>query len=185
MGDGSVNLLKYVGSLIFCNIYRLLRIFPNNDPVMGCMLPFARQGKWWQALLFPLIAMVSFDFLSGRVGIWTIGTAATYAGLGLFFHLRFRNVKKMSLGKYAKNSVLGVLIFDFFTGPIMSSFVFGMPFIVSFAGQIPFTLMHLASASVLTVLIAPVLDVQVRYSMQETYARYLNRLKLAMAWKVE
>lgn len=169
--------LRYLAGLIFCNIYRFLRIFPNNDPIMGFMLPFARRDRWWQALLFPLIAMISFDFIVGKIGIWTLGTAGTYALLGVFFHFRLRNEKKMSLKKYAKNSVIGVLIFDFFTGPVMSSFAFGMPFAVAFIGQIPFTVMHLVSATFLTVLIVPFLDVQVMHSVQENYCNYLNKFK--------
>ena len=74
--------LKYLASLFFCNIYRLLKIFPNNDPIMGCALPFARRDKWWQAVLFPVITMISFDFITMKIGVCTFGTAAAYGFIG-------------------------------------------------------------------------------------------------------
>ena len=174
-------LLRYLISIIFCNIYRILRIFPNNDPIMGFMLPYARKDKWWQALIFPLIAIISFDILTNKVGVWTIGTAVTYGVLGLFFQNIFRKIKTMSLKKYAASSIFGVLFFDFVTGPIMSSWLFGISFFQAFMGQIPFTMMHLASATAFTLLVVPVLDPQITKSVKMSFASYLNRTKLIIA----
>ncbi len=170
---------KYAGGLAFCTLYRLLRIFPNNDPIMGFALPYARKNKWWQALLFPVLAMVSFDIITMRVGVWTIGTAGTYGLLGLLFWKYFQTKKRVGLKTYAGASIVGVLIFDLITGPIMSSAMFGMPFAIAFVGQIPFTMAHLASATGFTVLVAPVLDPQLRASLQETF--YSNIRKTANA----
>lgn len=149
---------KYLVSLLFCNFYRFLRIFPNNDPIMGFTLPLARKGKWWHAFLFPVLAMVSFDIITMRIGIWTVGTALVYGLIGLIFYKYFKGKKRVNLKTYAGSSILGVLAFDFITGPIMSSFIFGMPFALAFIGQVPFTAMHLASATTFTLLLAPVLD---------------------------
>ena len=169
--------IKYLSSLVFCNFYRILRIFPNNDPIMGCMLPFARRDKWWQTLLFPIVAIISFDFITRNIGIWTIGTTLTYSFVGLLFYLYFKNKKNVGLKTYAKSSVIGVLIFDFLTGPIMSSYLFKMPFIVATLGQIPFTIMHLTSAVTLTVILAPVLDPSVRITVQQAFAKHLHAIK--------
>jgi len=168
--------MKCLASLVFCNLYRFLRVFPNNDPVMGFALPLARRGKWWHALLFPVIAMVSFDIITMRLGIWTAGTALVYGLVGLLFFKYFKNKKKVGLKTYAGGSVLGVLIFDFFTGPVMSSFIFGMPFAAAFIGQIPFTAMHLASATAFTLLLAPVLDPQVARDVSKNVDGYRARL---------
>jgi hypothetical protein len=54
--------------------------------------------------------------------------------------------------------VVGVLIFDFITGPILSSAMFRMSFAQALIGQIPFTLKHLVSVSAYTVVVSPVLD---------------------------
>jgi len=168
---------KYLAGLVFCNLYRLLRIIPNNDPIMGFTLPFARQGKWWHSLLFPMAAMVSFDFLVGRVGVWTAGTALVYGLVGLAFYKYFKGRKRVKLKTYAKGSIAGVLAFDFLTGPIMSSFMFGMPFWVSFMGQIPFTALHLGSATAFTLLLAPVLDPQVALEVNGYANAIESRLK--------
>ena len=57
-----------------------------------------------------------------------------------------------------KGGIIGVLIFDFITGPIMSSFMFGMSFIEAFIGQIPFTLMHLVTVGTFIIVITPFYD---------------------------
>ena len=169
--------LKYLASLFFCNIYRLLKIFPNNDPIMGCALPFARRDKWWQAVLFPVITMISFDFITMKIGVWTFGTAAAYGFIGLLFYAYFKRKKKVGLKTYAKSSLAGILIFDFLTGPIMSSYVFAIPFSVAFLGQIPFTAMHLVSGVTLTMIIAPVLDPAVRPEVHSAVAKCARPIK--------
>lgn len=168
---------KYLISLIFCNFYRLLRIFPNNDPIMGFTLPLACRGKWWHALFFPIIAMVSFDIITMKVGVWTAGTALVYGSIGLLFYKYFRKKKIVSLKTYAGSSIIGVLIFDFLTGPVMSSFMFGIPFSVAFIGQIPFTAFHLASATTFTILLAPVLDPQIAKDVNAKTTEFSNRLR--------
>jgi len=142
--------------MVFCNLFRLLRI-PNADPIMGCMLPFAKQGKWWQAALFSFITMLSFDLITTQLGIWTVITAGTYASLGLFFHFIYKN-RRVSLPQYLVGGLSGVLLFDVITGVIFAPILFGMSFEQAFFGQIPFTLLHLASVGIFTILITPVLD---------------------------
>ena len=155
-----MKIVKYSLSIVLCNLYRLLRFIPNNDPVMGVMLPYSKQGKWWEAGLFAFLTMASFDLITGKVGIWTLATSATYAalGVGFFFAYRKMKIKKMSIWKYLASGVVGVLVFDFITGPIMSSWMFAMPFEAALLGQIPFTLLHLASVSVFVVVLTPLLD---------------------------
>lgn len=170
--------IKFFLGLIFCNLYRFLRIFPNNDPIMGFALPFARQYKWWQAFLFPAIAMASFDVITMKLGIWTLGTALSYGFVGLIFFEYFKRSKKTSLKKYAGSSIAGVLIFDFFTGPVMSSFLFKIPFSIAFVGQIPFTIMHLASATAFTIALAPILDAEIRTSLNSQFAKFLDKARV-------
>lgn len=161
-----MKLVKYFLSILFCNAFRLLRFIPNNDPIMGCMLPFARQHKWWNAALFSFITMVSFDLITGMTGIWTLVTASTYGALGILFHQIYKKKKKINLKTYLGSGIIGVLIFDFITGPIMSSWMFQMPFEVAFIGQIPFTLLHLASVSAFVLILTPLLDVHLMNSKQ-------------------
>jgi hypothetical protein len=140
---------------------RWVRLFPNNDPIMAVMLPCAKRGRA-AAFAFPMVAMVLFDILSRKVGIWTAVTAGTYGLLGLGFSFAYsalgRRGRRIGPATFLVSGVVGVLVFDFITGPILSSAMFRMSFAQAFVGQIPFTLKHLASVSAYTIVVSPVLD---------------------------
>jgi biotin transporter BioY len=140
---------------------RFVRLFPNNDPIMAVMLSNAKRGRL-SAVAFPVVAMVLFDVLSQRVGVWTVITAATYGLLGLGFSYAYSALTKRgrSIGAamFLVSGVAGVLVFDFVTGPIMSSALFHMSFAEAFVGQIPFTLKHLASVAAYSLVVSPALD---------------------------
>jgi len=153
-----MKLLKYLLSILFCNGYRFLRFIPNNDPIMGCMLPFARQDSWWKAPLFAFATMVSFDFITMRVGPWTAITALTYAGLAIMFHFTYKKIGTVKLRHYLGSGIVGVLIFDFVTGVVAGPAMFGIGFAQAAIGQIPFTVMHLITVSGFIIIITPILD---------------------------
>lgn len=153
-----MKILKYALSILFCNGYRLLRFIPNNDPIMGVMLPFSKQDKWWQGALFALITMVSFDLITGMVGIWTVVTALTYGGLGVMFHITYKRIKNVKMKHYLGSGVVGVLIFDFITGVVAGPVMFGMSFTQAAIGQIPFTVIHLVTVTGFILIITPILD---------------------------
>ncbi|MFA6419696.1 MAG: DUF6580 family putative transport protein [archaeon] len=155
-------IIKFLASVFLANLVRLARFIPNNDPIMAFMLPVSKNEKAYKAFLFPFVTMVSFDIITGYIGVWTLVTALTYAGLGLFFSRymkkRIENKKNIGLKNYLGCGVLGVLIFDFVTGVLATPFMFGMSFEQAFVGQIPFTLLHLASVSAFIVVLVPILD---------------------------
>jgi len=156
----AVGFLKAGLSILFANALRFLRIIPNNDPIMGIMLPFAKQESVWIAILFPIITMVSFDFITFAVGPWTVVTSLTYGALGLFFYFFYKKIRKGKVGMktYLGSGVFGVLVFDFVTGVLATPFMFHMSFEQAFLGQIPFTLMHLATATGYILIVTPLLD---------------------------
>jgi len=170
--------LKYFLGILFCNALRFLRFIPNNDPIMGFMLPFSRQGKWWQGALFALLAMVSFDFITMKVGLWTLVTALTYAGLGVMFHFAYKRIGKVKLKHYLGSGVAGVLIFDFVTGVLFGPAMFGMSFLQAFVGQIPFTAMHLLTVTFFILLLTPLLDRTIVSNPLLEDSAVLNRIKL-------
>jgi hypothetical protein len=162
IGLASVTRLVILGiGLGVTTALRWVRIFPNNDPIMAVMLPCAKRGRV-AAVAFPVVAMVLFDILSRRVGIWTAVTAGTYGLLGLGFSFAYsalgKRGRRIGPATFLVSGVVGVLVFDFITGPILSSAMFRMSFAQAFVGQIPFTLKHLASVSAYTVVVSPVLD---------------------------
>jgi hypothetical protein len=95
---------------------------------MAVMLPCAKRGRA-MAVAFPVVAMILFDVLSNRVGLWTAVTAGTYGDLGLAFSLVYAALARRgrTVGRLAflVSGAAGVLVFDF-VGPIMSA-IFRMP----------------------------------------------------------
>ena len=144
-------------SFIAAFILRLLKIFPNNDPLVAFILPTSK-NSFLHSLVFILLSVFLFDFLTSGIGIWTYSVAAAYIILGLSCGYVLRRVKTIKLWHYISASTVLILLFDFFTGPILSTFIFGIPFYASFLGQIPFTVAHLISGLSYTIILVPFLD---------------------------
>lgn len=172
-----------VVSLGVTTALRFVRLFPNNDPIMAVMLPCSKRGRV-AAVAFPVAAMVLFDVLSRRVGVWTAVTAGTYGILGLAFAHVYRSLarrgRNVGTGTFLVSGIAGVLVFDFVTGPVMSSLLFRMSFGQAFIGQIPFTLWHLASVSAYAVVVSPALDWALR-EIERGRDWMVNRLAAARA----
>ena len=149
--------VKFVLSIFISNIIRLFSFIPNNDPIMALMLPYSKQKNKLMAFLFPFITMVSFDAITGHIGVLTIVTAITYGTLGLFFVFIFKN-RKVGIKSYLLSGAFGVLVFDFITGCIAFPILFNLPFDQAFIGQIPFTLIHLTTVSAFVLIITPLVD---------------------------
>ncbi len=94
------NRFKLVLSMVIANAIRLIRIIPNNDPIMSMALPFSRRSSALTSLLFPLITMASFDIVTNSVGPWTAVTAATYGLIGLGFHYFLKGREKAGIKTY-------------------------------------------------------------------------------------
>lgn len=154
------SLKEFIFGFVFSFFVRILKVFPNNDPIMGCMLPQSRKNIF-QGALFAFLAMFIFDFFTSGIGVWTFVTATTYALLALLFGLYFSK-KKMHYSNYAFASIVGIIIFDIITGPFMSTFLFKQSFLFTVFAQVPFTISHLVSGVSYTLVLAPVLDLDVR-----------------------
>lgn len=155
------NRVKLVLSILIANCIRLLRIIPNNDPIMSMALPFSRRSSALTSFAFPFMTMASFDFVTGYVGPWTAVTAITYGTIGLAFHYFLKGKKDVGMKAYLGCGIVGVLFFDLVTGVMATPLLYGGTFEESFIGQIPFTLMHLATTVAFILIITPVLDRQV------------------------
>ncbi len=170
-----MSVLQFAAGIVLVNALRFLRVFPNNDPIMGVMLPFSRRGTWWRGALFAFATMVSFDMITSGIGDWTWITAFTYAGLGIIFHFYFKNKQKIGVKTYLGAGIAGILVFDFITGVLFGPAIHGTPIWLAFLAQIPFTLLHLLSASIYIAILTPFLDKHIINS-QDFSAK--NALKL-------
>ena len=172
---------KYIVGFILTHFYRILRVFPNSDPLMGFILPAAKREKWWKAPLFAFLAMATFDLISGHLGIWTIITSVTYAAIALSYTFLLKGAKP-SLSTYIPAGIAGVIAFDTITGPLMSTFLFSQPLWLSVLGQVPFTLMHIVSASFSILLITPFLDKAVMEEASGLISAAISHMK---GWRIE
>ncbi|MGA3020550.1 MAG: hypothetical protein ABSD68_01205 [Candidatus Micrarchaeales archaeon] len=155
------NRFKIVLGVLIANGIRLLKIIPNNDPIMSMALPFSRRSSALTSFAFPFITMASFDVVTGYVGLWTLVTSITYGLLGLFFHRFLKEKDKVGLKTYLGCGALGVLAFDIVTGVLATPLLFGMTFEQALIGQIPFTALHLITTTAFIIVITPLLDKQV------------------------
>ncbi|MFH1392053.1 MAG: hypothetical protein ABIH20_07105 [Candidatus Diapherotrites archaeon] len=166
---------NYLIGFLAANFYRLLRVFPNSDPLMGFILPAAKTS-WWKAPLFAFASILIFDIFTSGIGLWTWVTSVTYAFVALGFHF-FLKEKKSSLKLFISSGAIGVLIFDFITGPIMSSFLFKQSFLITLLGQIPFTVMHLISVVFGIVIISPFYDAEIMKEVSQMVSSVKNIYK--------
>jgi uncharacterized membrane protein len=177
------NRVRLILSILIANGIRLLRIIPNNDPIMSMALPYSRRSSALTSFVFPLITMVSFDFVTNLLGSWTAVTAITYGLIGLVFHYYLKDKDKVGMKRYLGCGIFGVLTFDFITGVLATPIMFGMTFQAAFLGQIPFTLMHLVTTCAFIIVVTPLLDKQVLVNATFDDSKvwsYLSRLSVSV-----
>jgi hypothetical protein len=177
-----MNFKEFVFGFIFTFVARIVRLFPNNDPIMGVMLPSARKNGL-HAAVFAFTTMFVFDYFTSGIGVWTYVTASTYALLALSFSFYFSK-RKVHYSTYASSAIVGVIIFDIITGPGLSTFIFHQSLWFTTLAQIPFTISHLFSGLAYTLLLAPVLDLDVRKELVEKAVSLKNHLiLLSKSWR--
>lgn len=150
------NTIKYVIGLLTVIGLRLLPHPPNVEPIMSTMMPFSKKWGWLSGMIFGLLAILSFDILTGTLGVWSLVTAGTYALLGAFAGLYLKNTEN-KIRYYVGFSIIATIIYDAITGIGIGMLFFDQSFIVTFTGQIPFTLYHLGGNIVLSSVVSPLL----------------------------
>ncbi len=150
------NLFKYTIGLGIALILRFIPHPPNVEPIMSTMMPFSKKWGWIGGVLFTIIVMLSFDLISGTLGVWSLVTIPTYAliALAASFYLK---KKENKIRYYVGFSVVATIVYDAITGIGTGMLFFHQTFMATFLGQIPFTLYHLAGNVVLGAIVSPVL----------------------------
>ena len=150
------NPLKYVIGLLTVLFFRVVPHPPNVEPVMSSMMPFSKKGGWIAGMIFCLIAIIGYDFLTGTLGVWSLFTAGAYAALGAFAGWFFKN-RESKVKNYVLFAIIGTLLYDAVTGIGLGVLVFNQSFMTTLIGQIPFTLYHLMGNIVLSAVLSPLL----------------------------
>ncbi len=154
----SQNYLKLAGCFAFCLLLRLIPFrAPNLEPILAAQMPIARNFGGTSAFFFGFLSLAVFDFITARVGVWTLVTGIVYGLLGVFAYAFFKN-REANRRNYVYFAVLGTLFFDAMTGLTIGPIFFGQSFVGAFYGQIPFTLLHLAGNIGLAFFLSPLID---------------------------
>ena len=89
-------------------------------------------------MMFSLLAVLSFDVITGTLGVWSLMTVGTYALLGAFAGFFFKN-RKSSIKNYVGFSIVATIIYDAITGIGAGMLFFNQSFITTFTGlTLPF-----------------------------------------------
>lgn len=155
--NGVAKAFKWLLGLIFTIVFRLVPMpLPNLEPIMATTLPFAKKMGAAAGMLFALLALVSFDFISGRIGLWTIYTGMAYAVVGYSAGVFFAD-RKMGVKNRIGFAVVATVFYDAVTA-LLFGWQFGQPLAVTIIGQIPFTAYHLLGNAIGVTVLTPVID---------------------------
>ena len=145
--------LKLTAGIALCVLIRLFSFAPNVEPIMGFTMPFAKKYGKYAGLAFALVAMVSIDFFTRRIGLWTVYTALAFAAIG-FAAGWFFTARKANRSNFLAFSLAGTIFFDAFTA-LLFGWQFRQPLALTVMGQIPFTLNHLLGNAFFALIVSP------------------------------
>ncbi|MFH1200635.1 MAG: hypothetical protein V1708_06215 [Candidatus Micrarchaeota archaeon] len=149
--------IKFFIGLAGTILFRVIPLpAPNIEPIMATTLPFSKRMGALAGMAFAFVALVSWDFISGRVGMWTIYTGVAYAVVG-FAAGKFFATRKLGL-KNRLGFAAGATIFYDAATALVFGWQFGQPLAVTIAGQVPFTLYHLAGNLAAVAVLTPLID---------------------------
>lgn len=137
-------------------LLQCLQLFPNFEPILGSTLPFARKMGPWAGAVFAGAALVAFDFISGKVGLWMVYTGLAYAVVGYAAGTFFR-ARELKLKNRLGFAAAATLFFDAVTA-VFFGLQFGQPLAVTLAGQVPFTIYHLLGNLAAATLLTPAMN---------------------------
>ncbi len=149
-----VKQIKFAAGLAATIILRLPQAVPNIEPIMAFALPYSKAYGALAGFLFALVSILSFDFISGRVGLWTLYTGIAYGAIGFFAALYFKTRSKRV--HYAAYSLTATIAYDAFTA-FFFGLQFNQPLLITFLGQIPFTLYHVAGNVSFSTIFSPMI----------------------------
>jgi len=151
------NSVRFFFGLITCILLRLVQPFPNVEPIMATMMPFAGKFGKVSGFLFASVSLVSFDFISGRLGMWTVYTGIAYGLVGIAASVFLGGIRNVSRRHFVAFAFFGTIFYD-----AVTAFFFGLqfhqPLLMTAVAQVPFTLYHLAGNLVFAAAVSPLIQ---------------------------
>lgn len=126
---------------------------PNFEPMLGTVMPFAKRYGIIASFAFGFFGIVLYDAVTSGWGNWTWITAVCYGALGIGAYYFFKN-REASVKNFLIYGIPTTILYDAVTmmiGPLFNS----QSWSLAFAGQIPFTLMHVLSTTVFATFLSP------------------------------
>lgn len=146
---------KFFLLIVTCLVFRLIPFrAPNIEPITAALMPLGRAYGSALGFFFGVLSVLSYDFFTNTFGVHTFFTAGAFGLLGLWSGVYFKSAESKISG-YVKFAVVGTLAFDVITGLMPGPIFYGQPFALALAGQIPFTMLHLAGNIIFAVTLSP------------------------------
>lgn len=149
--------IKYTIIFISVMAFRLMPFrAPNVEPIMATIMPLGKVYGSIMSFVFGFLSIVLYDSITSGFGIWTIITALAYGVLGVGATYFFKN--RSGWKNYALYAVIATIFYDVITGLTIGPLFFHQSFMVSLAGQIPFTILHLIGNVSLAIVLSRVIE---------------------------
>lgn len=123
--------------------------------MLATVMPFSKRYGLWGSFAFGFFGIVLFDAVTSGWGSWTWVTAVSYGLVGAAAYYFFKN-REATISNFLVFGIPATVLYDAITmmiGPIFNH----QSFTLAFAGQVPFTLMHLAGTITFSVFLSPAL----------------------------
>ncbi len=148
--------LKFLIGWTAVFLFRLIPFRPPNfEPMLATVMPFSKRYGYFGSFAFGFFGIVAFDAITSGWGSWTWVTAICYGLLGVAAHVFFKS-RDASVKNFLVFGIPATIVYDAVT--MMIGPVFGnQSFTLAIAGQVPFTLMHLAGTVTFSVFLSPAL----------------------------
>lgn len=160
--------LAWIG--IFAFRFFLLPVrAPNVEPLLAALMPLGKRAGALVGVGFAVSSILVYDALTVGWGSWTWAAAGAYALVALAASLYFHYAPG-TRAHFVGFGIVATLAYDALTGLTVGPFIFGQPFALALAGQVPFTLLHLAGTTLFALVLSPILDTALAAKQQEAPA---------------
>ncbi len=149
--------IKFAFVLLVAIALRFIPHPPNVEPILTSLVPFGKKVSTLMLGMFGFLAIIVYDAANGQVGPWTIFTATAYLLVAVGYSLFIKKFKNPGAIKLASFAIVATLFYDITT---MFAFgkIFSYPLPILITGQIPFTLLHIASNVFGVLVISPLIS---------------------------
>lgn len=142
---------------------------PNVEPLMAAVMPIGKRAGALVNIVFAVSSIALYDAVTAGWGSWTLAAAGAYGLVALAASVYFR-FAPATRTHFVSFGIVATLAYDALTGLTVGPLMFHQPFAAALAGQVPFTLMHLAGTILFALVLAPLLDRALVADMQEAVA---------------